>query len=129
VGSTLLGNFDQLIGRKGYTNRPEAPQDLIRDGLVQAQCKAGSEGTLGTITIFYSQQTGELSNVLPHMQHRYYKSIVCSTHIHLDDHNCLEVLIVRGKGKGIKKIGYRLISTKGVKHGKLSPTTSGKDMS
>ncbi len=98
MDSTLLGKFDQLIGRKGYTNRAEAMQDLIRDSLVQAQCEAGSEETLGTITIVYSQQTRELSDVLTHLQHRYYKSIVSTTHIHLDDHNCLEVLIVRGKG-------------------------------
>jgi CopG family nickel-responsive transcriptional regulator len=58
VGNTLLGNFHQLIGRKGYSNRSEAPQDLIRDGLMQAQCKAASEETVGTITIVYSQQTG-----------------------------------------------------------------------
>ncbi len=83
MDSTLLGKFDQLIGRKGYTNRSEAMQDLIRDSLVQAQCEAGSEETLGTITIVYSQQTRELSDVLTHLQHRYYKSIVSTTHIHL----------------------------------------------
>ena len=126
---TLLGKFDQLIGRKGYTNRSEAIRDLIRDSLVQAEWEAGSEETLGTITIVYSHHTRELSDVLNHLQHRYYKSIVSTTHIHMDEHNCLEVLIVRGKGEEIKKISDRLIATRGVKHGKLSLTTTGKDLS
>ena len=66
---------------------------------------------------------------MTHLQHRYYQSIISTTHIHLDDHNCLEVLMVRGKGEEIKKISDRLIGTKGVKHGKLSLTTTGKDLS
>jgi CopG family nickel-responsive transcriptional regulator len=95
---------------------------------VQEQCKARSEDGWGTITIAYSQQTRELSNALTHLQHRDYKLIVCATHIHLDDHNCPEVLIVREKGEEIKKIRDRLIAPKGIKHGKLSLTTTGKQM-
>jgi CopG family nickel-responsive transcriptional regulator len=128
MSSSLLGKFDQHIARKGYTNRSEALRDLVRDSLVQAQWQAGSEETIGTLTIVYSHHTRELAEVLNHLQHRYYKSIVSTTHIHLDEHNCLEVLIVRGKGEEIKKISDRLIATRGVKHGKLSLTTTGKDL-
>jgi len=49
-------------------------------------------------------------------------------HIHLDGHNCLEVLVVRGLGREIKKIADRLIGTKGVIHGKLTLTTTGRGM-
>ncbi len=125
----LLKKFDRLIGRKGYTNRSEAIRDLIRDSLVQEEWNAGSEETLGTITLVYNHHTRVLADVLTHLQHRYYQSILSTTHIHLDEHNCLEVLIVRGKGEEIKKISDRLIGTKGVKHGKLSLTTTGKDLS
>jgi CopG family nickel-responsive transcriptional regulator len=126
---SLLGKFDQLIARKGYTNRSEAMRDLVRDSLVQAQWQAGSEETIGTLTIVYSHHTRELSDVLTQLEHRYYKSIISTTHIHMDENNCLEVLIVRGKGEEIKKISDRLIATKGVKHGKLSLTTTGKELS
>ena len=125
----LLKKFDRLIGRKGYTNRSEAIRDLIRDSLVQEEWNAGSEETRGTITLVYNHHTRVLADVLTHLQHRYYQSILSTTHIHLDEHNCLEVLIVRGKGEEIKKISDRLIGTKGVKHGKLSLTTTGKDLS
>ena len=124
----LLEKFDQLIARKGYTNRSEAIRDLIRDSLVQAEWEVGVGETIGTITIVYSHHTREISDTLAHLQHQYYRSIVSTTHIHLDEHNCLEVLIVRGKGKEIKEIGDRLIGARGVKHGKLSLTTTGKDL-
>lgn len=125
----LLKKFDRLIERKGYTNRSEAIRDLIRDSLVQEEWNAGAEETLGTITLVYNHHTRVLADVLTHLQHRYYQAILSTTHIHLDEHNCLEVLIVRGKGEEIKKISDRLIGTKGVKHGKLSLTTTGKDLS
>jgi CopG family nickel-responsive transcriptional regulator len=128
MDSELLAGFDYLIERKGYTNRSEAIRDLIRKNLVEEEWEIGSEETLGTITIVYSHHTREISDVLNHMQHQYYMSIISSTHIHVDEHNCLEVLIVRGKGVDIKEISDRLIGTRGVKHGRLSLTTTGKNL-
>ena len=128
INSSLLQKFDQLIDRKGYTNRSEAIRDLIRDSLVGAAWESGSQEMLGTITIVYNHHTRELSDLLTHLQHQHFRSIISTTHIHLDEHNCLEVLIIRGKGKDVKKISDRLIGTKGVKHGKLSLTTMGKDL-
>jgi len=124
----LLEKFDQLIAHRGYTNRSEAIRDLIRDSLVQAEWEVGVGETIGTITIVYSHHTREISDTLAHLQHQYYRSIVSTTHIHLDEHNCLEVLIVRGKGGEIEEISDRLIGARGVKHGKLSLTTTGKDL-
>ena len=128
IDDELLTKFDQLIARKGYTNRSEAIRDLIRDSLVQTEWESVSADTIGTITIVYNSHTHELSDLLTHIQHGYHRFIIATTHVHLDDKNCLEVLIVRGKGEEIKKIGDRLISARGVKHGKLSLTTTGKDI-
>ena len=128
IEENLLKKFDRLISRKGYQNRSEALRDLIRESLVQEEWEEGKKETVGTIAIVYSHHTRELSGTLTDMQHRYYRSILSSLHIHLDEHNCLEVLVVRGKGEDIKKISDRLIGTKGVKHGRLSLTTTGKNL-
>ena len=128
IDDELLTKFDQLIARKGYTNRSEAIRDLIRDSLVQTEWESVSADTIGTITIVYNSHTHELADLLTHIQHGYHSFIIATTHVHLDDKNCLEVLIVRGKGEEIKKISDRLISARGVKHGKLSLTTTGKDI-
>lgn len=128
LDSSLLKSFDRLLLEKGYMNRSEAIRDLIRDSLVKEEWEKGNKETVGTITIVYSHDTRELLNILTDIQHDFHTSVISSTHVHLDSHNCLEVLIVKGKGKDIKKIADMLIGTKGVKHGKLSLTTTGKHL-
>lgn len=128
IDGQLIKKFDSLIGRKGYATRSEAIRDMIRDSLVEQQWESGGEETVGTITLVYNHHTREIDHSLTEMQHKSYGQIVSSLHIHLDAHNCLEVLVVRGKSRDIKKIADRLIGTKGVKHGKLTMTTTGKEL-
>jgi len=128
LDDALLKRFDGLIAGKGYANRSEAIRDLIRDSLVMEEWEVGNVETVGTITLVYSHHTRELADTLTDLQHHYHTSIVSAMHIHLDEHNCLEVLVVKGKGKDIRKISDRLIGTKGVKHGKLTVTTTGKHL-
>jgi len=129
IEDTLLEKFDGLIRRQGYQNRSEAIRDLIRDRLVSEQWEAGTEETAGTITIVYSHDTRELTDTLTDIQHRHHAAVVSTMHIHLDGHNCLEVLVVRGRAGQIRGIADRLIGTKGVKHGKLTLTTTGRGLS
>ena len=124
----LLERFDDLIKKKGYASRSEAVRDLIRDSLVTEEWASFNTETVGTITLVYSHDTRELTDNLTDLQHHYHNSIISSMHIHLDKHNCLEVIVVKGKAKDIKTIADRLIGTKGVKHGKLSVTTTGKHL-
>lgn len=128
LDEALLLRFDRLIARKGYANRSEAIRDLIRDSLVMEEWESSTAETVGTITIVYSHETRELTDTLTDLQHRYHNSIISAMHIHLDEHNCLEVIVVKGRAKDIKTIADRLIGTKGVKHGKLTATTTGKHL-
>lgn len=124
IESALLAQYDKLIKKLGYKNRSEAIRDLIRDRLVQEKWNAGDEEVVGVITISYSHHTREIAEVLTEMQHTSFRSIISTTHVHLDAHNCMEVILVRGKGRDVKKIADNLISIRGVKHGKLSVTTT-----
>ena len=128
LSQKLLGNFDRIIAKKGYTSRSEAIRDLIRKHLVEIEWEKETEETVGTITLVYDHETRELGDKLTHFQHQHINSIISTTHIHLDKHNCLEVLIVRGMGKEIKAVADKLISLRGVKHGELTMTTTGKDL-
>ena len=128
LDNVLLERFDTLIRRKRYSTRSEAIRDLIRDALVTEEWESATLETVGTITIVYSHDKRVLTDTLTELQHSSYGSIISSMHIHLDEHNCLEVIVARGKAKDIKEIADRLIGTKGVKHGKLSVTTAGKDL-
>jgi len=128
IETGLLKRFDKLIKGKGYGNRSEALRDLIRDHLVQEEWNLGTKKTVGTITLVYDHHTRELADNLTHLQHDHFESVIASMHVHMDEHNCLEVLVVKGQGTQIKKLADRLIGTRGVKHGKLALTTEGKDL-
>jgi CopG family nickel-responsive transcriptional regulator len=128
IDSQLIKKFDALIVRKGYATRSEAIRDMIRETLVEQEWESGEQETVGTITIVYNHHTRELEHALTDMQHKSFHQIVSTLHVHLDAHNCLEVLVVKGKSQEIRKIADRLIGTKGVKHGKLTTTTTGKEL-
>ena len=129
MNKVLLDKFDNLILRKGYRNRSEAFRDLARNAIVEEEWARTDNVTVGSLTIVYNHHTRELADTLTALQHQSHNEIISSMHVHLDEHNCLEVLVIKGRVSRIKKIADRLISTKGVKHGKLVMTTTGKEVS
>ena len=129
IPAELVKSFDESIRRKGYCNRSEAIRDIMRDHLVEREWETGDGPVVGTVTIVYNHEVRELSNTLTSLQHDFHDAIVCTTHIHLDEHNCLEVIVVKGTGEQVRSIADQLISTRGVKHGKLVCTSSGEHLS
>jgi CopG family transcriptional regulator, nickel-responsive regulator len=125
---SLLGQLDEMAQEKGYDNRSLAIADMIRAHLVDHRQKFGDEVIAGTITLVYDHHKPHLQATLTDIQHDHHDVILSTVHIHLDHHNCLEVLLVRGKAGVIRKIADELVSAKGVKHGKLTVTTTGKDL-
>jgi len=123
----LLDAFDLHIEKPKYTNRSEALRDLIRDNLVGQEWDDNKE-TVGTITFVYDHHVRDLTRKLTHIQHDFQGRIMAGMHIHLDHDHCLEVLVVKGKGSEIRKVADALVSVKGVKHGKLTMTTTGKGL-
>ena len=128
IDSALLARFDQLIARRRYTNRSEAFRDLIRDQLVETTWESPDNEVVGTITMVYDHHVRMLSDKLIDLQHDHYHLVLSTLHVHLDHHNCLEVLVVRGKAGRIRQLSDALLSTKGVKHGRLTITASGRDL-
>jgi CopG family nickel-responsive transcriptional regulator len=128
IDTDLLEKFDQLIEQRGYTNRSEAFRDLIRDELVEKNWESPDSQVVGTVTLVYDHHVRMLSEKLTDIQHDFHHSILSTLHVHLDHDHCLEVLVVRGKSVDVRKVADILISTKGVKHGRLTITTSGVEL-
>jgi CopG family nickel-responsive transcriptional regulator len=125
---TLLTQFDAMSADRGYDNRSLAIADMIRAQLVDFQQRMDTGEIAGTITLVYDHHKPHLQDSLTNIQHDHHEVILSTVHVHLDHHNCLEVLIVRGQASTIRKIADELIAAKGVKHGKLTVTTTGKDL-
>ncbi len=113
VPRDLLEKFDQIIKKKGYSCRSEAIRDLMRDNIVE-QSIAEDKEVIGTVTIVYNHHTRDLADKLTDIQHHFHNQIIAATHIHLDQHNCAEVVIIKGKSGLVKQVADKLISTKGV---------------
>jgi CopG family nickel-responsive transcriptional regulator len=128
IDSLLLRKFDELIEERGYTNRSEAFRDMIRGELVQKTWASPEADVVGTVTLVYDHHVRMLNERLTDMQHDHHKNILSTMHVHLDHDNCLEVLVVKGKANRVQKIADGLISTKGVKHGHLTLTTTGAEL-
>jgi CopG family nickel-responsive transcriptional regulator len=125
----LLAQFDRLIAEKGYVNRSEAVRDLIRDSLVQREwASRDKEEKVAVVTLVYDHDSASLAQKLAHIQHENHRAVVSALHVHLDPHNCLEVLVLRGRGRDISAMGDGLVSTKGVKYGKVVPATTGEGL-
>ena len=108
IEDDILSRFDKLIKERGYTSRSEAIRDLMRQEFIRTEWSA---------------------NTLAELQHQHHGNIVCSTHIHLDAHNCLEVIVIRGRAEDVRTVANTLISIRGVKHGQLVCTTTGENVS
>lgn len=124
---TLLDRFDELIGKQQYTNRSEALRDLIRRELVQRQWQEGSD-VAGAITLIYDHHKRDVISKVTDTQHDFQEVIISTQHIHLDHHNCLEIVAARGKAEMVQKLADALRSIKGVRHTTLSMSSTGREI-
>jgi len=120
----LLREFDEAIAEAGYPNRSEAVRDVVRDYLTAKRWQVPDGEVVGTLTLVYDHHTRELEPKLTDLQHDHTANVVCSTHVHLDHHNCIEVIVVKGQAEEVRRIADHLISTRGVKHGHLTCTAA-----
>lgn len=121
----LLARFDEAIARKGYTNRSEAVRDLIREHLIVKDIHQNKQ-IVGTLTLVYDHHRPKLSERLIDAQHQSHGKVLAATHVHLDQRNCLEVVIMKGRSLEVKQMADQILSLRGVKHGRLVVTTTGK---
>jgi CopG family nickel-responsive transcriptional regulator len=119
----LLAEFDKLIERKGYATRSEALRDLARGALAEEVLADDSAEAVATVSLVYNHHVPNLSSRLTEAQHRALDLIASTLHVHLDEEQCLETLILRGPYGRVRELADRLISVKGVKYGKFVTTT------
>ncbi len=119
----LLEKFDEEIEKAMYSNRSEAIRDLIRDFLAEEKMKNQEAKVVGALTLIYDHEKRGISDKLTDLQHEELPHVISSMHVHLDEHNCMETIALKGKAKNVQETANKLISAKGVKHGELAKTT------
>lgn len=125
----LLTRFDEIILQRGYSSRSEGIRDAIRNYIVHYEWMSDVQGErVGVITLVYSHSQRGLVENLTEIQHEFGSTIQSSLHVHLDQDNCLEVIVLRGEGQDVKKAAEMMMALKGVKHVKLTTTSVGKEL-
>jgi CopG family nickel-responsive transcriptional regulator len=120
----LLRAFDKRIEGAGYDSRSRAVADIVRSYLVDERWQDAGAEVVGTVTIVYDHHDRDIEQRLTEFQHSHHEAIACTTHVHLDHDDCLEVIVVRGKAAKVRALAEQIITAPGVKHGKLVCTTS-----
>jgi CopG family nickel-responsive transcriptional regulator len=121
---SLLAEMDRRVIRRGYASRSEFIRDLIRERMVEDKWAAGREGVVGVLTISYDHRQRDLTQKIVDLQHSQYINILCSTHVHLDRDNCLEIIIIKGRPQEIERIAIKSGGLRGVRFAKLTRASS-----
>jgi CopG family nickel-responsive transcriptional regulator len=116
----LLAAFDKLIAKQSYQSRSEAIRDLIRQQLNAERLNNPAAKAVAAVCMVYDHHATRLAEKLIDLQHSHILQVISSLHIHLDEHNCLEVIVLRGRVSQIDKMGESILSMKGVKLGRLN---------
>ena len=124
----LLKQFDELIEKRKYGNRSEAIRDLVRAAIVEEQWEHGQTRTVGVVCLVYNHEMGDVGHRLTHIQHESQVQVISSMHVHLDHHNCLETIVLRGKPAEVRQVADSLTSLRGVKLGKLVMGSTGQGL-
>lgn len=125
IEKSLFDELEKQVSDSDYRNRSEFIRDLIRDHIVEQEWQT-DKVSLGTISLLYDHHCRGLSERLTHEQHHFTGKVLCTTHVHLDEHLCAEMIMVRGPGRNIKALADRLRREKGVLHAKLAAGTTGR---
>lgn len=118
--------FDKRNKQKGYGSRSEAIRDLIRESLVKEEWSDPMAHVAATVTLVYDHHTRTLGDRITDIQHDHGELIVSTMHVHLDHHNCLEVIVLRGLAKNVKALADKLGAIRGIKHSQVVLATEGK---
>jgi CopG family transcriptional regulator, nickel-responsive regulator len=123
----LLKEFDRLIAKRGYANRSEAFRDLIREALL-GEIVESNKAVVGTLTLVYDHHVPNLAQKLTEVQHAAGAMVLAATHVHLDHHYCLEVIMMKGRSKELQAVADGMLALRGVELGKLVLTNSGASL-
>jgi len=127
IEKLLFDRLEKLVADSDYTNRSEFVRDLIRGYLVEQEWNT-NKALLGTISLLYDHHARGLTEKLTNQQHHFPGTVLATTHVHLDEHLCAEMIMVRGRGKDIRALADQLRREKGVLHAKLATGTTGKEL-
>lgn len=128
IDPDLLEKFEHWMREHGYQQRSEAFRDLVRKVLVEEEWEKIRGDVAAVVVLVYDHHVPGLSQTLMNEEHKHHDVVIARTHAHLDPHNCLEVILLKGPAETLKQLGNSMIARRGIKFGYFLPATTGKDL-
>ena len=125
---SLYDKLEQLVQHEGYSNRSEFVRDMIRRQLVEREWQESEREVIATVTLVYDHHKSLLSERLTDLQHQHHSDVLATTHVHLDETMCAEMILVRGKPATIRELTNQMAQQKGVLHADYSMASTGKSL-
>ena len=119
--SELLDALDDYVKENNFPNRSQAIRQLIERNLVERKWQCNHQ-VAGAITLVYDHHKRDLGRKITDIQHDYFQEILATQHFHLSHETCMEIIAVKGQASRLTELSDKLISLKGIEHGKLVMT-------
>ena len=128
IDDELDAELDRFMKARGYANRSEAIRDLARSGLQQRSTEiAGARPCVAALVYLYDHEARELPKRLTRDFHDRHDLAHSTLHVHLDHENCMEVTVLKGRGKDVQEFANHVIAERGVRHGQVVYLPAGHD--
>ncbi|MCR6630585.1 MAG: nickel-responsive transcriptional regulator NikR [Magnetospirillum sp.] len=117
----LLAQFDDYIRRRGYGNRSEAVRDILRSTLEAERLTEEEDGhCIACLSYIYNHHERELARRLTEASHAHHDLTLSTLHVHLDHENCMEVSVLQGPTRAVRRFADAITAETGVRHGALN---------
>ncbi|MDY0098237.1 MAG: nickel-responsive transcriptional regulator NikR [Bacteroidales bacterium] len=114
----LLKELDEFVTDNSFANRSQALRHLIEKNIVEKKWLCNHK-VAGAVVLVYDHHKKDIFSRSNEIQHRYFDLILSAQHYHLDHDICMEIVAVKGPAKKLTELSDKLISIKGIRHGKL----------
>ena len=120
IDDDLLAAIDRFSDRRGYASRSEALRDMVREAALREDVSTDDDTpSIAALTYVYEHHTRDLARRLTESQHAHHDLSVACLHVHVDHQDCLEVAVLRGGARTIRRFADTVVTQRGVRHGHL----------
>jgi len=117
----LLKRLDETWKSMQYEDRSKAIHDAVRSFISEFEWMQKDSGQItGAVLVLYYLDKPGLLDEITKVQHQFRNMISSTTHLHLEENKCLEMIAVKGNTQEVRSLTQTLMAKKGVKQVKVA---------
>jgi len=114
IPEDLVGGLSAIMRELGVGSLSRVVQESLRLYMAEHSWRTHGD-VVGAIGVLYDHEAGEVDEELTDAQHGFLQEVVSAIHVHLDERNCLLIIVVKGAASNVKELISKIEKIKGVK--------------